>query len=148
MEEIRDLKMLYGQVCDQGYDPDKLAAMFTDDAEFNLVEKGTTQTSRGKEAIRERFLLMPKRIEFAAHYFVQQTRIAIDGNMATASWLMWAPQTLAGGQCVFTSGIESDVYEKVHGNWLIKKTTLHVLFRAPYGNGWSNMNLALPPSRT
>ncbi|MBI4192728.1 MAG: nuclear transport factor 2 family protein [Betaproteobacteria bacterium] len=146
VEAIRNLKMLYGQVCDQGYDPVKLSTMFTDDAEFNLNEKGTTQTSKGKEAITERFLLMPKRIEFAVHYFIQQTKITIEGNTATASWLMWTPQTLAGGQSVFSSGIERDVYEKVDGKWLFKKTTLDVLFRAPYGKGWGDVKLAPPPA--
>ena len=147
IEAIRDLKMLYGQVCDQGYDPDKLAAMFTKDAEFHLIEKGTTQTSKGRAEIRERFLLMPKRIEFAAHYFIQQSKIVVEGNSATASWLMWTPQTLAGGQSVFSSGIENDVYEKVSGKWLFKKTTLDILFRAPYGQGWGEVKLAPPPKK-
>jgi ketosteroid isomerase-like protein len=147
IEAIRDLKASYGQVCDQGYDPDKLAAMFTEDAEFNLTEKGTTQTSKGRAAIRERFLLMPKRIEFAAHYFIQQAKIAVEGNTAAASWLMWTPQTLAGGQSVFSSGIEHDVYEKVNGKWLFKKTTLDVLFRAAYGKGWGEIKLAPPPPK-
>lgn len=145
-EAIRELKFLYGQVCDQGYDAETLTAMFTDDAEFHLTEKGKTQTSKGKEAIRERFLQMPKRIEFAAHYFVQQTKITVNENTAKASWLMWAPQILAGGDAVFSSGIESDVYEKVNGKWLIKKVTLDVLFRAPYGKGWNNVSLVASPS--
>lgn len=147
VEAIRNLKMLYGEVCDQGYDPDRLAAMFTDDAEFHLNEKGTTQASRGKAAIRERFLLMPKRIEFAVHYFIQQSQIRIEGDTATAKWLMWTPQTLSGGQSVFSSGIETDEYQKVSGKWLIKKTVLDVLFRAPYGKGWGEVKLA-PPQKS
>ena len=144
LEAIKKLKARYGQVCDNGYDADELAAMFTEDALFLLTEKGETQKDKGRDAIRQRFKVMPQRIAFADHHFVSPI-IELKGDKAEASWLMWTPATLADGKCVFGAGVERDKYEKVNGKWLISETHLEIFFRAPYGDGWGEIKLAPPP---
>ena len=143
LEAIKKLKARYAQICDNDYDPDDLAKLFTEDAEFVLTEKGVTERDKGKDAIRKRFAVMPTRIAFAVHHFVQPY-IEIKGNKAQGLWYMWTPATLADGQCVWGSGIEKDKYEKVNGEWLIAETHLTIFFRAPYGKGWGETRLGPP----
>ena len=65
LEAIRDLKARYAAACDNGYDADTLAAMFTEDA---VWDGATLGRHVGREAIRAFFQGSSSRISFARHH--------------------------------------------------------------------------------
>ena len=147
LEAIKKLKFRYAELCDTGYDPDRLASLFTENAVFILTEHGVTmERTVGKEKIRQRFVVMPQRITFAVHNFTDPT-IEVGDNKAEGRWYMWALQTLGDGLCTFGCGVYHDKYEKVNGQWMIAETHLSIFFRAPYGKGWGEIKLAPPPEQ-
>src|SRR4030042_1538210 len=94
LEAIKKLKFRYAELCDTGYDPDRLASLFTENAVFILTEHGVTmERTVGKEKIRQRFVVMPQRITFAVHNFTDPT-IEVGDNNAEGRWYMWALKTL------------------------------------------------------
>ena len=50
VEAIRSLKLRYAELCDTGYDPDELTALFVDDGIFEVTGQVHYQ---GREQLRE-----------------------------------------------------------------------------------------------
>ena len=65
IDEIRQLKARYCDYCDRGYDPDGIAALYTEDG---VWDGGSTFGRReGREAIRRHFQGASDRISIARH---------------------------------------------------------------------------------
>jgi hypothetical protein len=134
IESIKGLKALYAEICDDNYNPDRMADLFTEDAVWDGGEHFGVY--HGREAIVEYFAGISDKIVFARHYFVQP-RLKVDGSdTARGRWYMWMVATFKGNKAVFFAGIEDEVYQKVNAKWLFKELRLHSDFITPYEKGW------------
>jgi hypothetical protein len=134
IESIKDLKALYAEVCDDSYNSERMADLFTDDAIWDGGKHFGIY--HGHSAIMEYFAGISGKIVFARHYFVQP-RLKVDGtDLATGRWYMWMVATFAGNRAVFFAGIEDEIYHRVGGKWLFKEIRLHSDFITPYEEGW------------
>ena len=86
-EAIRNLKARYAAHCDDNYNPDAIAALFTEDAVWESPSLGRFE---GREAIRDFFVGASKIFTFAIHYSLNG-QIQVDGDAAKAQWYLFMP---------------------------------------------------------
>ena len=87
---IRHLKARYAASCDDQYNPDGLAALFTEDAVWESQGLGRFE---GREAIRAFFRGASQLFTFAIHYSLNG-QIDVQGDTARAQWYLFMPCTL------------------------------------------------------
>ena len=141
IEAIKQLKARYCAACDDGYDPDRLAALFTDDAVWDGGR--TFGRVEGREGVRRHFTGAADRITVARHQ-VMNPIVELDPDdpdRATGHWLLFQPCTNVGArgeEAVWLAATYADVYRRVDGSWLIASTTIEVAFFTPFDAGWMN----------
>ena len=137
IEAIRRLKIAYARVADEGYNGDRISAMFTEDGVWDGGE--AFGVHNGKAEIKELFDGIPEQISFALHYMVGHT-IDIDasGQSATGHWYLWAPMTI-NNQATLGAITYDDQYRKVDGTWYASRMQVNVHFITPYEDGWVKM---------
>lgn len=133
-EAIRNLKSHYAALCDDNYNADGIAALFTEDALWESPSLGRFQ---GREAIRAFFRGASGIFSFAIHYSLNG-HIEIDGDTAQARWYLFMPCTVAeGNQAVWRAGIDHERYTRVNGVWMFSHKRSEPLMNAPYKAGWA-----------
>ena len=136
IEAIKKLKARYCALCDNQYDADSLAELFTEDA---VWDGGGFGRHEGREAIRKFFQSAPEIFPFAIHN-VMNPIIEIDGvnvDTATGQWYIFQACTLAkSNQAAWLAGRYNEKYEKQGGEWKFKHLTASAFFFTPYGEGW------------
>src|SRR3990172_11585987 len=85
LEAIRQLKARYCRLCDDGYDADRLADLFTEDA---VWDGGMLGKAEGRERIRRFFQRSPEVIPFSVH-MVMNPLITVDGDTASGTWYLF-----------------------------------------------------------
>ena len=121
IETIKQLKARYCAACDDGYDPDRLASLFTEDA---LWDGGNTfGVAQGRDAIHRHFAGASARVTIARHQ-VMNPIIDMEGDSATGHLLLFQPCTNANR------------YGRIEGEWLISATVIEVAFFTPFDRGW------------
>ena len=139
IEEIKKLKHSYCALCDDHYDADALAELFTEDAIWDGMERGRND---GREAIRQSFRDAPTRLPFAIH-MVMNSIIEVDGDRATGVWYLFQPCTYAeGNQAVWGSARYDEEYVRVNGKWMFQHLTLSSHFWTPFDKGWAEAKFA------
>ena len=139
IEEIKQLKARYCAYCDDGYDPNGIAALFTEDG---IWDGGRTFGKReGRDAIHRHFEAASQRISIARHQ-VMNPIITIDGDEATADWLLFQPCTITGeegehDQALWLAATYHDQYRRVEGTWMISAMVIDVAFFTPFDTGWA-----------
>lgn len=133
LEEIKKLKVRYARYCDQNYDPEKLATLFTDDAVWGGSVWGQL---RGKSAIKKYFADISHEIVFASHRIVAPD-ITVNGNRAEGVWHGLTSGILRNGQGYWSSVLYNDEYLKIEGKWLMSKVEITHVYRSPYEGGWA-----------
>ena len=134
IEGMRQLKIRYAGLCDAHYDPDGLAALFTDDA----VWDGGSDfgVHHGTQAIRAFFAGVSQQITFALHYMIGHAiDIAPAGHEASGTWDLFVPATMHG-RAVWLAATYNDHYRKVRGQWLFSQVQVTMAFMTPYETGW------------
>ncbi|MCL4289568.1 MAG: nuclear transport factor 2 family protein [Thermoleophilia bacterium] len=138
IEEIRRLKARYADVCDTGYDPDRMGPFFTRDAVWDGGERFGRH--EGIEAIRAFFAGVSSQITWALHYMVAPTVDVADSiETATGSWYLWQPCTVvgdAGAQAVWLTGRYTDRYRREDGVWKFAEVRLDCQTISPVEEGW------------
>lgn len=87
--------MAYAKLCDAGYPPTQLAAMFTEDAIWDGGERFGVHY--GRQGIYDFFDAISRDLVFAFHFMIRDSiEVADDGQSATGSWQLLEPCTLAG----------------------------------------------------
>lgn len=136
IEDIKQLKARYAAACDDNYNPDALASLFTEDA---IWEGGILGHAKGREGIRRMFANIPKTVPFAVHQ-ISNPLIEVDGDSATGSWYLWQPM-LFGDQALWLSAKYSDRYVRQGGVWLYQHLKLDVRMLTPYEVGFGKMRI-------
>ena len=133
IEAIKQLKALYCAHCDDSYNADAIASLFTPEA----VWDGSPEFPKldGREAIREFFAGANDIMSFARHQVINPM-IEVDGDEATGSWMLFQPCTAAGEGAMWFAATYNDKYRRVDGNWMIAGTRVLVAFYSPYEKGW------------
>lgn len=146
IEAIKQLKALYCAYCDDGYDADGIASLFTEDAIWDGA--GTFGRADGREAIRKHFTGAGARVTIARHQVMNpMITVDLDGDTATGHWLLFQPCTNAGPdgeEAVWLAATYADTYRRadpaVDGEtrfgWLIAETLIDVAFFTPFDAGW------------
>ena len=138
IEDIRVLKARYADVCDTGYDPERMAPFFTADAVWDGGERFGRY--EGIDAIRRFFAGVSGQIVWALHYMVAPIiEVAEDLETATGSWYLWQPCTVigeAGPQAVWLTGRYADRYRREDGGWRFSEVRLDCQTITPYEDGW------------
>ena len=137
IEDIKQLKARYCQLCDAGYDPDGIAAMFVENGVWDGGEQFGCHV--GREAIHGFFSGVSSDIVFAAH-LVLNPIIAVDGDAANGKWWLIMPCTteLGGGpkEARWLLAEYDDDYVRVDGTWYYKHLRIDLKFFTPHKDGW------------
>ena len=88
-EAIRNLKARYAALCDNQYDADGIAGLFTEDAVWESPALGCFE---GRDAIRNFFRGASGIFSFAIHYSLNG-HIEVEGDTARARWYLFMPCT-------------------------------------------------------
>ena len=141
-EQIRTLKAYYCELCDQGYDPDSLCSLFTEDA---VWDGGPFGRHEGRQAIHTFFGGISGSLVFAAHLVMNPAIVFLDDDTATGKWRLWEPATVSENGAltskILLAGYE-DLYVRIDGQWLCKSLKLHVNFFASLSEGWAGSAVA------
>jgi hypothetical protein len=133
IEAIKKLKARYCAHCDNNYDADGIASLFTKEA---VWDGGSFGKHEGQEAIRIFFRGAPQIFPFAIHQ-VMNPIIEVKGEQATGSWYLFQPATLAeGDQAVWLAARYEEEYVKMGGEWKFKHLKVFPSFLTPYEQGW------------
>lgn len=130
IEDIKQLKARYALACDDDYNPDKLAALFAEDAIWDGSILGYAQ---GRESIREFFAGSAALVPFAVHQ-ISNPLIEIDGDSATGQWYLWQPMVF-GSEALWMSATYDDKYVRHCGQWLYQHLKLNIRMLTPYADG-------------
>jgi ketosteroid isomerase-like protein len=138
-EAIRNLKLRYAALCDDHYDADGIAALFTEDALWESPGLGRFQ---GREAIRGFFRGASEIFSFAIHYSLNGS-IEVEGDTARARWYLFMPCTVAAAdQARWRAGIDHETYARVDGVWMFRHKRSEPLMNAPFETGWARTRFA------
>ena len=133
-EAIRNLKARYAVLCDNQYDCDGIAALFTEDAVWESPALGRFE---GREAIRGFFRGASGIFSFAIHYSLNG-HIEVEGDSARARWYLFMPCTVAAGnQAMWRAGIDHETYARVDGAWMFRHKRSEPLMSVPFETGWA-----------
>ena len=134
VDEIRNLKAEYAAACDDNYDPDRLAALFVEDATWESQGMGRHE---GREAIREFFRGISSHFVFALHYGLNP-HIEVTGDTARARWYLFMPCTIGEtDQAMWRAGIDDEEYVRVDGRWMFKSKKSAPIFHTTFEEGWA-----------
>jgi ketosteroid isomerase-like protein len=112
VEAIRNLKARYAALCDNQYDADGIASLFTEDAIWESPALGRFE---GRDAIRSFFRGASGIFSFAIHYSLNG-QIEVVGDTARACWYLFMPCTVAAGnRAMWRAGIDHETYRP--GGW-------------------------------
>lgn len=139
-ERIGALMAEYLYLVDRKPDPDRIAALFSEDAIWeprgNLALE--QQPSCGREAIRELFAGIPKAMPFLAHFITNASiDVAADAQTAHGRWHTFELLTMASPaeQIVQLAWYEND-FAREGEEWKIKQIRFEDSLSFPFAEGW------------
>jgi hypothetical protein len=138
IEDIRRLKARYAAVCDNGYLPERMVPLFTENAVWDGGERFGRH--EGIDEIAAFFGGVSSQITWALHYMVAPLiDVADDALTATGSWYLWQPCTVvgeAGEQAVWLTGTYADRYRREPDGWRFSEVELDCQTISPFEDGW------------
>ena len=138
IEDIRRLKARYAELCDDGYKPEGLSALFTADAIWDAGPEFGRHV--GKDEIYRFFDGVSKRLVWASHLMIDPSiEVADDLENASGRWYLLEPATQKEGDedvAVWISGVYTDTYRKEADGWKFAKVELVLHCIAPHDEGW------------
>lgn len=140
-EEIKVLKPRYAEITDDGYEPDRVLELFTDQCAWDGGEKFGRH--EGREAIRELFLGFGRQIVWALHYMIAPI-VEVDDDLehATGRWYLWQPCTFAGDdgpQAIWLADRYINRFVREDGVWKFSEVSVRAETMAPFERGWAKV---------
>ena len=133
IEAIKRLKGRYCSYCDDNYDVEGLASLFTEDA---IWDGGMLGKAVGIEKIRKFFTNSQKAMPFAVH-MVMNPIIEVDGDRAEGTWYLFQAATSGPeNRAVWGSARYDEKYLRVEGVWKFQHLQLTSFFWTPFDEGW------------
>ena len=121
VEAVQNLHYRYCAACDDNYDADGIAAVFTEDGVWDGGEVGRYE---GRSAIVAGFAKMINSFKFVQH-IVGNPIIQIHGDTATCQSRLWLVKiTNTGSQTIAFAGRYHNECIRQDGQWLIKRLGL------------------------
>ncbi|MBL0374346.1 nuclear transport factor 2 family protein [Rhizobium sp. KVB221] len=144
--QIMKLKNSYMELCDLGYPPKPLGAMFVEDGVWTSPSFGTYV---GRAEIERFFCETSSSIVFAAHLALNLIiDVAADGQSATGRWRILMPFTRSEGQGRVARWILGDYAEQYvlrDGEWMFARVDFFVNFDVAHEGTWAGLELVRPP---
>ena len=146
--EIQALLFRYAELCDQSYEPEGLAALFTEDATWSSrARDGSVDFGRyeGREAIRAFFAGVSAELGPMTLHYLLSPRIEIgpDPDSAAGHCYLYAildrraAAAVAGLQSrerIILAGTYDHRFRRVEGRWLISDSACDLSLEAPFGS--------------
>jgi hypothetical protein len=144
--EIAALLYRYAELCDAGYDPDGLAALFTPDATWSSRSKdGSVDFGhyQGRDAIRSFFAGVSADLgPMTLHYLLSpRVELGPEPDSATGHCYLYAildrrPSGVAAGSAererINLAGTYAHSFRRVGGRWLISASACDLSLEAPF----------------
>jgi len=141
-EAIRQLKLTYARLCDNGYDADGIVGLFASEGDVSW-EGGTFGTHRGHEEIRTFFQNVSSEIMWAVHLMLNPAvEISEDGSTAQGSWYLLELATMtaqdadAPPDAVIMTGVYDDRFVKRDGSWRFQRIKIDFHQISNLNRGW------------
>ncbi len=143
IEKIRFLKAQYCLLCDTGYDPDALSALFTENGAWDGGDLGCFE---GRDRVRAFFANMPNVMSFAVHHVTNSAiELSADGRSARGLWYLLQTATLSNeGPAVWVSGLYEDDLVLVGDSWMFERIKITTRFFTPHAEGWAKVPFLNP----
>ena len=136
---IERLFCTYADACDEGYDPELLGPLFTEDAVWAATsETGTSDFGvyEGRAAIKEHFAGTGERIPLSHHIAMSpQIDIVVPGKEAVGRWntivfmkLATDPLRDRDDEAKMMAAVYRHRYRCEDGTWLIARLDVHTRF--------------------
>jgi hypothetical protein len=146
--EIHALLYRYAELCDAAYDPDGLAALFTDDATWSSRTKdGSVDFGQyqGRQAIRTFFAGVSADLGPTTLHYLLSPRVEIgpDRDSAAGHCYLYAilDRRPAGAQAgspererIVLAGTYAHRFRRVAGRWLISASACDLSLEAPFSS--------------
>ena len=133
IEDIKLLKHRYARLCDDNYNPDGIASLFTEDG---IWDGGFLGYAEGRKAIREYFQAAPDKVAYALHS-VSNPIIEVDGDTAKGYWYLFQPMVInPDSQAMWLIAKYEDTYVRIDGMWKFKKLICKPEIFSPYEAGF------------
>ena len=141
IQAIHDLKMAYAKLCDEGYDADKIVALFAENVDVEWVSD-VFGTHLGRDGIHKWFDNVDEEIRWALHLMINPViEVADDGTTATGRFYLLEPATMSspdGGEpdAVVMTGKYRDDFVKENGSWRFRRIEVNFEQVSNLDQGW------------
>lgn len=131
---IEQLKYQYAKYCDDRYDPEGIASLFTKDGRW--VVDGEGGSMNGHEEIKAHFKALSTHIPWALH-FITQPRVELhpDGQRATGCFYLLCMCTIGKDAVILTLNY-TDQFVKRDGKWLFQELRGKTHQVSNWDQGW------------
>jgi hypothetical protein len=142
IEALRQLKLTYARLCDNGYDADGIVELFDPEGDVSW-EGGSFGTYNGHEEIRGFFQDVSSEILWAVHLMINPlVEVAPDGSSAKGSWYLLELTTMTSAEdgappdAVIMTGIYDDRFIKRQGRWRFQRIKIDFQQISNLNRGW------------
>lgn len=131
---IEQLKYRYAAFCDNRYDPEGIASLFTPDGRWLVDGEGGSMD--GHEEIKAHFRALSGHIPWALH-FITQPRVDLndDGKTATGYFYLLCLCTIGDDAVILTLNY-TNKFEKRDGTWLFTELRGSTHQVSNWDQGW------------
>jgi uncharacterized protein (TIGR02246 family) len=138
---IEQLKFKYAGYCDDSYDPEGIASLFTEDGRWVVDGEGGTMT--GHEEIKAHFRALSEKITWAQHYMIApKVELSEDGQSAVGRFYLLCLCTIertddpSQKDAVILTLNYTDQFVKRNGTWYFQELLGSTHQVSNWDQGW------------
>lgn len=138
IEALKQLKYRYCAYCDDDYNPEGIASLFTENA---IWDGGSIGLIKGRQSIHEFFAGSSSRVSFAIHS-VSNPIIDLREDRAECQWYLWQPMVFSTTEPpsgYWLSVKYRDLCIKLDGQWYFDHVTATTRMFSPYEKGFAKV---------
>lgn len=138
MEAIKQLKFTYAKTLDDGYDPDQVASLFTENGLWSIT--GVGGTAKGRDNIRNHSKRLGSAIKWGQHnMFSPIIKVSEDGTKAEGDFYLICLLTMTENgkdEAYVLAGKYHDTFVKIDVKWYFESINGHIDQSSPWSDGW------------